>query len=331
MSLLLLACAGIKPPEPAAEPTGEVRVVDGPWSQGDFVALAATGPKTLEGQWQGPAIVLVGWLQEGKLLLSSTFDGGQGWTAPKIIGMDLEPPLEMDLALGSPVLLAHRAGVAVLLQRTEDGWEEQEVGQGPAELAVIDGRHVLALTTPEGLVVDGELAWPGTVCGPAALRREGLTTAVAFRERQEDGSVEVRLIVEAFDDDGALAWEDRGLQTSSGWSPEVCPPEGPAFDGERVIVSDGRDGSRGIWAGDKRIPTEPGWEVLEVAAAAGILTWTAEQGSEHRLLVDGVSLLTSSEHRYELGEPADVAGEVWLPFRGIGATIAAYRPAPELD
>ena len=328
--LLLLSCAGTRGPEAAPEATWDVRLVEGPWSDGEHVALAATGPKTLSGAWQGPAIVMATWLQQGRLLTSSSFDGGHGWTPPRVIAEGLQEPIEVDLALGSPILLAVRDGRPVRLDRYDQGWTETALGEGLASLDVVDGRGVVTLTTAQGLEVDGELAWSGEVCGRAAVRAEDLGIAVAFRERQPDGAVEVRMLVETFDDEGALVWEDRGLQTHSGWKPAICPKEGPVFQGRALVVTDLREGQRRLVVNDEVLPTEAGWDVLEVGSARGLLTWTAEQGAQHRLLVDGVGLLTSSEHRYVPAEPVDVGGELWLPFAGLRATVAVYRPAPEL-
>lgn len=330
-ALLLSSCVGTRLPEAAPEATWDVRIVEGPWSEGEAVAVAATGPKTLEGKWQGPAIVMAMWLQEGMLLTASSFDSGHGWTPPRVIAEGLQGPIEVDLALGSPVLVAHREGQAVRLDRGEEGWTETPLGAGLVALDVVDGRAVLTRTTEEGLDVDGERVWTGEVCGRAAVRAEDLGIAVAFRERQPDGSVELRMLVEAFDDEGSLIWEDRGLQTHSGWKPQTCPLEGPAFQGRKLVVSDRREGQRRLVIDDEVWPTEEGWDVLEVSSARGLLTWTAEREGQHRMLVDGVSLLTSSEHRYRPAEPVDVIGELWLPFAGLSATVAAYRPPSVLE
>ena len=323
---MLLACVGTRAPETPVEGTWDIRIVEGPWKDGDDVALAATGPRTLEGQWQGPAIVMVVWTQEGKLLLTSTFDGGRGWTAPKIVGEDLSGPLEVDMALGSPVILARRDGQLVRLDR-EDAWVETALGPADhAELAVVEGRPVVAWTTSEGLFVDGESVYEGTVCGPPALRsRENLFLEVSFR-----GDGVLRRQVEVIGDDGAFVWED-----ASFGQPVTCHQGAMAWNEGHLLYADAEGDGAVMFAHDGERATirktEPGWSVDHVGAAGGMVSWTAERDTEHRLLVEDVSLLTSSERRYVPGEPADAAGELWLPFRGLQATVAAYRPPPRLD
>jgi len=322
---MLLACVGTRAPETPVEETWDVRIVEGPWTDGEDIALAATGPRTLEGQWQGPAIVMVVWTQEGKLLLTSTFDGGRGWTAPKIVGQGLSGPLEIDMALGSPVILARREGQLVRLDRDE-GWTETVLGAAEhAELAVVEGRPVVAWTTSEGLFVDGEAVYQGTVCGPPVLRsRENLFLEVSFR-----GDGALRRQVEVIDDDGGLVWED----TSFG-QPVTCHQGEMAWKDGSLFYADEQDGGAVMFAhdGDRATvrKTEPAWSVDHIGAAGGMLSWTAESDTEHRLLIEDVSLLTSAERRYVPGEPADAAGELWLPFRGLSATVAAYRPPASL-
>lgn len=328
--LLLLACVGTRVSEVPVEETWDVRIVDGPWAEGSDIALAATGPKTLEGQWQGPAIVMVVWLQEGMLLLTATFDGGRGWTAPKVVAEELEGPLEVDMALGSPVVIARRAGHLVRLDRDEGGWVEEDLGAViAAELANVDGRAVVAWTDEGGLLIDGDRVYEGEVCGPPAVgSRDRMFVDVAFRARDTEGAVELVRVTEEINDDGDLTWSVTEPLTAGGW--QACPTEAIAMDEGRIFYSDGRSGSRQLWMWDGEreqvLPTEAGWDVLDVGAAAGMVTWTAESPTEHRMLIEGVSLLTSSERRYRPGEPSDVAGELWLPFFGLKATVAAYRP-----
>jgi hypothetical protein len=155
-------------------------------------------------------------------------------------------------------------------------------------------------------------------CRPAAGTVEG-KPAVAFRDA--DGALrEIRLFVREVE-----GWQDRGLVTTGGWSPGGCPTDGPVFDGDELLSSDARDGTRRVYQGDTLLSGTGDSQVSQPRVVDDVRTWVEAEGDEVRL-VSGRRVLVQSYGRMEPGDPVRVGDEIWQPWQGMRGQVIAFSP-----
>jgi hypothetical protein len=322
MLLLTLSCLSKKPPAPAPAQGPRVGVVNGPWLQGSGLALAATGPRDLEGGWAGPSIVLAAWIQQEALWTSSSMSAGRGWTPPLRIdgpvaeSADGQARVEMGIASGRPVVAYSSQGVPRLASRSGEGWE----GQPLSELARGDRLDLV--------VRDGEpvVAWLDTARGGVWILLDGI-------EEQVSAEAALACARPAVSASGPLQVAFRGVEghvwrmrrSDEGWIEDEIRPgraacDGPAFDGERLLSTEDGD----LYVDEEALlAIEPEWTIDQPRAAGGLLAWREQRGGADRVVLGGQSLLTR-EGELTLGDPVVVAGEIWLPFQGTEPVVATF-------
>ena len=319
---------------PAARP--RVREIQGPWAAGAYATLA-TEDDTLH----------VAWLEGEVLRFASSNDRGASWSEPELVAEGVEAgdggqmiPVLAVSATG-PVLAYTHNHRPWLATRAGGAWTTQslsvaEVGMGALlDLAVLDGNPFVvwldtrrgpeAYTTDVYAWIDGEeeVVYVDDAdgvcmcCRPEAGAFEG-RPAVAFRDAAGDLR-EIRVLVR-----GAAGWEDRGVATSGGWSPGGCPADGPLLVDGKVVMSDGRDGTRRIYQDDVAVTSTGTSQALQPRAVGGRLFHLEAVPGEVRL-VEGVDVLARESKRLEPGDPILVGDEVWLPWQGATAHVLAVR------
>ncbi|MCB9758816.1 MAG: hypothetical protein H6739_03170 [Alphaproteobacteria bacterium] len=344
LTLLALGCHSRPAPGPPPPAAPSVRVMPGPWEGGAAIAMVATGPRSLEGAWNGPVILMVSWARDGVLETSSSFDNGRGWSKPFTVhspvdlgdGGQIRPM--MALGRDGPVIAFAADGVPMMATRGAEGWSAIPVApdaQGALVAAgQADGEAVIAWLDTRRGAADvwarvGDVVGPVFVddddgvcacCRPAVGEVDGLP-AVAFRDA-EGPLREARLAV--FDG----AWQDRGRVTTGGWSPGGCPTDGPVFDGPDVLISDARDGTRRLYRGDAPVPTTEGWGATQPRVAGGSLVRIETSPERSRVVIDDLPLI-GSETTLELGDPIEVPGAVLVPWDSDGSGYVAVVSAPE--
>lgn len=308
--------------------------VDGPWTAGSYVDLAAGG-----------AAVHATWV-EGTTLRYTKLGGTPGTVATGVVTGDngqARPELAID-GQGRPVV-AWSDGAHIHLSTLGTTWTDRVL-----DTATAGRRELLAL-----VVVAGEpaVAWldlraaaaqvyawsAGTeapvftggadgvcmCCKPALFpRSEGLT--LAFRDA--DGARrDVRALRLS-----AGTWTDLGDQTAGRWSPGGCPTDGPVMSETTLLVSDGRSGRRRLYevsrGGERMVPAVDGEaDVLypHLLPDASWVSWVeARPGKSTLYAQDGPGVpraLVSSAGRLEPGDPVVVGTEIWQPWQGDRAHV----------
>ncbi|MCB9745544.1 MAG: hypothetical protein H6740_23395 [Alphaproteobacteria bacterium] len=343
MLLLLLACAPKVPvPEVPDEVPASVTLVPGPWEGARGITVATTGPRDVAGRWSGPAIVIAAWVQPGgQLELSTSFDGGHGWSQPEVLaqGVQVEGATRPRIALarGGAALGVVVDGAPQLVRRGEAGWALEPLDEGAQgsllEIGSVGGEPVAAWidTRAEAPVLYGsvmgvaEPIWEGGLCAccrPAVGEVDDLP-AVAFRDLDEQGVMETHLLVRTL-----FEWEDRGRVTHAGWAPEQCPGDGPAFDGEVLLSSLVRgEGDRIVWRDDRPLRSTSGWDAWQPAQVEGVFVRVESTPERNRLVADGLPII-GSEQEIWLGDVAAMPSERLLTWdQGERGYVAAFAPA----
>ncbi len=322
MLLLTLSCLSRRPPTPAAAEGPRIGVVSGPWLQGEGLALAATGPRDLDGGWAGPAIVLAAWIQQDALWTSSSMSAGRGWTPPLRIdgpidtSEDGQARVELGIASGRPLAVYSSAGVPMLASRSGEGWTSEplsELARGDRlDLVVRDGEPIVVwLDSERGgvwMLRDGSeeqiTEQPALACARPAVSAEG-PLQVAFR------GVEGEIWRFRLSEEG---WIEDGLRPGR----PVC--DGPDFLGPHLLQAE--DGE--AYLGEQEfLAIEAGWEVDQPRSGGGVLAWREQRGDQDRIVLGGQSLLTR-EGALMPGDAIVVAGEVWLPFQSDEPVVATF-------
>lgn len=324
--LSLLACpkAPLAPPEP--KPL--VRVIDGPWSESKAISVAVTGPRGQDGRISGPAILLVGFVgPEDNLWFSSSLDSGRGWKMPVWVAREVttgqkgQGRPQVLLSLGQTQILAISGGMPVLSTRTQERWVPTLLEEGASTQALHglswQGSTLVAWTDPRGPSL--RLWWDGEVevlaegpeidlCSRPALGVVDDLPVVAWRE---GGALHTRALSEE------VEWGGVQIQPIEG---SEC--DGPLFVGPHLVAT-----HRGqLQVDGDTVPTalEGDWQV---AQPRGLGVWVERDGQQERVFADGTPLLTTPEGELQLWTPADVSGELWVPFTtASGLTVAGYSP-----
>jgi len=324
--LSLLACpkAPLAPPEP--KPV--VRVIDGPWSEGKAISMAVTGPRSQDGRISGPAILMVAFVGPQDILwFTTSLDSGHGWKVPVFVarqastGTKAQGRPEVLLALGQTQILSVSEGMPILSTRTQDGWVplllEEDAQTQAMKGMTWNGSTLVAWTDPRGPSL--RLWWDGEV----EVLAEGADLDLCSRPAL--GLVDDRPSV-AWRQGGAL--HTRALNPDMEWSSAKSQPlqapecDGPIFVGPHLVTAD-----RGQLSIDGRQVETPPQLPWQVAQPRGLGVWVEQDGSSERVFADGTPLLTTGAGELELWSPADVSGELWVPFTTTsGLTVAGYSP-----
>lgn len=304
MWFLLLSCVGTKTPEVQPDEAAQVRVITGPWEHASALALAATGPRSVDGGWSGPTIILAAWVLDEELWATTSLDSGRGWTPPTKIADDVQVGDEgqavprLGIALGRPVVAYDAGGVPMLAERRAEGWKSAAIGDvaGPIALEIVDDEPSVSWVSGDTLMLDG-VAVAEDVCPDSrpAISRQG---KVAWR------------VAEGVQLDGELQPLGGG-----------CVADGPVFDGEILVVAAEGVIHRG---GEPLETLLEGWSAAQPRAAGGQLAWLELQDGQRRAVLAGTGLFTADQ--LVLGDPVAVAGELWLPFDSGKPTVAAWSP-----
>ncbi|MFT5586544.1 MAG: hypothetical protein ACI9VR_004143 [Cognaticolwellia sp.] len=324
--LSLLACP--KMPLASPEPKPIVRVIDGPWSESKAISVAVTGPRGQDGRISGPAILMVTFVGPNDVLwFSTSLNSGHGWKLPVFVAREVSMGIkaqgrpEVLLALGQTQILAISGGLPVLSTRTQEGWIPTLLEEG-AQTQALDGMTwggstLVAWTDPRGPSL--RLWWDGKV----EVLAEGADLDLCSRPAL--GLVDDRPVL-AWRQGGALL--TRALSQDFEWNPVESQPlqapecDGPLFVGPHLVTA-----NRGQLSIDgKQVETlvQDPWQV---AQPRGLGVWVERDGDSERVFADGTPLLTAGEGELELWSPADVSGELWVPFTtSSGLTVAGYSP-----
>lgn len=320
MLFLLLGCtkAVVEPVAPV--PTYSLRVVSGPWTDADSLALGSSGP-----------IVMAAFVQDTVLWFTTSLDGGRGWTVPVAVDRDVELDVEgqvrprLQLGGGNTLIAYAKDGAPHVASRDQMGWEVQRIpdatgrlldltirGGVPLLVWVDRGQEPATLWQWDGQATSIVTETPVDPCSRPALEA-GVDQAL-LAARTPDGQVQEWL------EDLDWTWMDQGLNGAAGGA---CLRDGPHFDrGAPVWVEGGRlvrDGAR------LPFPDEAGWTASQARAAGALLVWQEHQDDTYRVFIDGVPLLTREGAAFRVGDPIRAGGEVWVPFVGDDAMVAAYR------
>jgi hypothetical protein len=324
--LSLLACpkAPLAPPEP--KPI--VRVIDGPWSESKAISLSVTGPRGQDGRISGPAILMVSFIGPKDILwFTTSLDSGHGWKVPVFVaresstGSKAQGRPEVLLSLGQTQILSISGGMPILSTRTQDGWTPTLLQEGAQTEALDgmtwDGSTLVAWTDPRGPSL--RLWWDGEV----EVLAEGEDLDLCSRPAL--GLVD-ELPVLAWRQGGAL--HTRALSEDMEWLPAQSLPldapdcDGPLFVGPHLVSAN--QGQLSIDGKQVETALEAPWQV---AQPRGLGVWVERDGASERVFADGTPLLTAGEGELELWSPADVSGELWVPFTtASGLTVAGYSP-----
>lgn len=325
------------PPDvgPAPVAAGAPRVVDGPWRDGAYVAVAAGPDGSVHAIWVDRDVLSYARAPSP----DAPFAAPERVTDGVVAGDGGQALPAIEVGPGGPVLAFARHERPHLATRGDAGFVVTPLSTATAghgmllDLALVAGEPLVAwLDTrrdPARHVTDVYAWWGGRehvvyadgsdgvcmCCRPAAGVIDGRPT-VAFRDADGD-----RREVRRLSWDGA-AWVDHGAVTAGGWSPGGCPADGPILADGHVWVSDARDGRRRVYRDDVAV-TDAG-DAVQPRVAAGRLLYVSAAPGALRLLADGGELAAATG-RLEPGDPIAVGDRVWVPWQGERATVVEVR------